>query len=1608
NLSQAELSDVDVKGFDTGYRVSTSDLRIEFTELRHGLELSIDYNTDLFTADRIHRMLGHFLELFISLASDPGRSLDDLNYLSKEEQKLLLHVSTATDVPVDENQTLISLFERQAALHPTRPAVTYKDKTLSYQTLNEKANQLAHHLMNFYGVMPGDVVAMMLDRSENLIVGILGILKAGAAYLPLDPGEPETRKSSILQDAGPRVLITESSHIFNIGEYACELFAMDSQMGMLTTSTMKPVVAIVPQDLAYVIYTSGSTGVPKGVMVEHGGVVNVALDHSRRLDIRPTDVTALFFPVSFDASVFKIFMTLLSGGGLVILDESMIFDPHECLGYLRATQTTIASFTPSYINLFNPETLNFLRAIISGGEAPNYKQTLACSEYTRMFNAYGPSECSVCATIKEVGKDDRVRQVIPIGAPIDNVHVFLSDDAYNLIPIGTPGELWISGKGVARGYLNNPELTHERFQICPFEPGARAYRTGDLGKWTADGQIEFLGRKDRQVKIRGFRIELGEIENVIRAIPEINDAAIKVIDDENGDKHLAAYYISKAEIGESDIKTIAAQQLPGYMLPNFYVKLDEFPRTANGKINYDALPAIDEIRSDDKDYVEPETELQRKIASVWEEQLNVEKIGIAKNFFSAGGDSIKAIRVAGSINKLLGTNIEVKEIFEFQDVASLARHIESLGQAGHKEAGLSLAKKEIDDVKKAILDNENLKKLLPQTWEDIYPMSEIQKGMVFYTLMNPTSGVYHDQMYYQFHDESFDLEMFARSIDLLVERQSIFRTSFHLHDFSEGIQIVHRFDSFKPDFEFISLVKKSEHDKKRYLEDYLHEDRQQSFDFSRAGIWRIRIFQLDEHEYGFLLIGHHAIIDGWSDASFRTELSNVYFKLKENSQYKPDFLKATYKDYIIDQHYHKNSDEIKTFWKNYLDGYVRTELPLHRSNKVSHQARQQASFLFSLSPDLTTAMFQFSERNDVSIKDLCLAGLTYLLKFTTNTADITLGLLTNGRPAMEDADKIYGCFLNTVPFRQTVNDKATNREFLKTVCENSRQTKSYDKLPLTSIMEVIGEKSGTSNPIFDVLFNFVNMHIINKVHDSAKLRKPIVKGFGETNTLLDLIINCSEGYIQAYLCSYQDIYERDELERLAQYFQRILKELISDDVRPINQETVLGNKELNLVTSEFSNAKAKYPTDPIQTLFELQVNATPLATALVEGKTRMSYAALNTQANKLAHYLRENYNIQPDDRVGMMMNRSAQMIVGILGILKSGAAYVPIDPTYPKKRIALILDQADVKVLLTESELMLGLGEYYQGELFAMDLQLDELNTSDANPSVINNNSHLAYIMFTSGSTGLPKGVAVEHRSVVRLVRNTNYAHLKLDDQVLQLSNYAFDGSVFDIYGALLNGSTLHIISKDMVLSHHALANYIAQHKITTTFITTALFNNLVELNPESIGFFDKIYFGGEEASLTHIRKALQYRKREDSIVHVYGPTESTTFSTYHVVMKVSDEQWTVPIGKPITNTSVHILNDSLQPVPLGAMGEICLGGDGLAREYWKNDKLTAEKFIQHPFVPGALLYKTGDLGKWDADGAVHFCGRKDAQVKIRGNRVELPEIENLILQQEGIKQVHV
>ncbi|MEO5647347.1 MAG: condensation domain-containing protein, partial [Chitinophagaceae bacterium] len=840
---------------------------------------------------------------------------------------------------------------------------------------------------------------------------------------------------------------------------------------------------------------------------------------------------------------------------------------------------------------------------------------------------------------------------------IPTLTAYILDPEMRPVPLGINGELHIGGAGLARGYLNRDNLTAGKFISNPFDktPGARLYKTGDLGRWLPDGDIEYLGRIDDQVKIRGFRIELGEIETVLLQSGLVKEVIVLARKD-GGTQQLVGYVVSDIAFDQGAISTYLKSKLPEYMVPGLWVELETLPLTANGKINKKALPepGITIITSEFK---APESPTEIVLVSIWEKLLSRQNISIRDNFFDIGGDSIKAIRLVGLVNKLLHKTIAIKSIYEQTNLASLASFIDAQkDEAEIKE--WENTRDEIETLKLSIVNDGKLSGYLPPGWEDIFPMSDIEKGMLYYTMVDKESAIYHDQLFSQLSNFDLDFGIFKKAFLLLVNKHESLRSSFDFSKFGFPVQIVHA--SAHEDIFFEDISSMSSAEQKLHLENFLVKDRESPFDISKPGLWRIYVYKIKAEEYNILWVIHHAIVDGWSFASLQTELSQVYFKVKENSSYKPLSLKAKYKDYVIDQVRFKKNNVAREFWIKFLQGYNRTELPLRKSVNFNHRKEFKVKF-FPLHENLTTKLDDLSKELQIHIKEIYLAAFTYLLKITNYTSDVTIGLVANGRPGIEDGDKLIGCFLNTVPFRYQFRENETTEEFLRTISRNTRDLKSFDKLPLLEIVEIIGDRRDSRNPVFDIIFNYIEFHIYNERHKSVTLKEPIAAMVANTNTYFDLSISRREdkyGIMLNYLTS---LYSEEDIERIIDYFKRILDSFTEDKSAVLASNNFISLDERQLLLEGFATLPSHYPKDKtIVDLFEEQVAKTPDNIAVVFEEEQLSYKELNGRANSIANYLRSK-GVREETLVPICIERSVEMITGILGILKSGGAYVPID-----------------------------------------------------------------------------------------------------------------------------------------------------------------------------------------------------------------------------------------------------------------------------------------------------------------------------------------------------------
>ncbi|MFZ6012640.1 MAG: amino acid adenylation domain-containing protein, partial [Bacteroidota bacterium] len=1265
--------------------VSVYDLVVQLNKVESGYNLIFDF-TNRFSAAFIANAANHLRRL-IGFLADLKVVLSGIDVVDDHERKTLLQDFGATSIELPAIPNLKHVFETKVATTPSSTALVSGNRKFTYEQLNIEANKVAHVIRSEFKVENNQVVGVIAGRNERMIIAILGILKAGAAFLPIDSTFPKARKELILADANVKLLLTESDFMFDLDQYRGEMMMLDIQLPELEAPTVDTDYHIDETDLAYVIYTSGSTGKPKGVMIEHRSAVNMALEQIRRFGVMSTDNVLQLASCSFDASISEIFKTFFSGATLVMVEQKVIKEPKSLFDFIRHHHVTIVTFPPSFLASVDLRELSGLRVIISAGEAAKLDTALECIKHVKYFNAYGPTECTVCVSIQDVNayiKNHTESSVysVPIGRPMANTTVYLLDDDHNLVPVGVPGEVCVSGVGLSRGYLNQDDLTAKSFVDNPFQPGTKMYKTGDLAKWLPGGELEYLGRKDHQVKIRGHRVELGEIQHAIENLPEVEQALVIALDDPDREKTLVAYFSGSKEVDISSLTEKLQHVLPAFMIPAHVIQVNDFPLNKQGKINRNLLPNPFQY-SGKANYTPPQTEMERRMVEIWENVMGHQRIGIHDDFFALGGDSIKAIRLIGEINKQFRTDLEVKDIFNHADVEKLTAYFQRHGQKNN--AAIQQATQQVEDLKRLILADADLSSQLPSDWEDFYPASDIQVGMLYHNLLDTEAGVFHDQMFHQIRDESFDHEIFCRALELLAGKHEILRTSFDFKNFSCSMQIVHAFSDSCMDVDYEDITHLQRASQKEYLKHYLKKDIRQPFNISKPGLWRIRVFKLTESDVGMLLAFHHAIIDGWSDNSFVTELSNVYQTLKGDRTFRPAPLMVSYKDYIIDQIRQQNATEVKKFWKRELENFNGVNLPFNRPAPPPGKKTQSINKTFFIQQTVAMQLARCARENIIPLKHILFAAFLYLIKRTTHANDVCVGIVTNGRPDKAESDRLLGCFLNTVPFIYSFKEDKSLHKFLHEVNERCIELKSYDKLSLPEILRLQGKGGGMSSHIVDVSFNYVDFYITKELSQEVKAMEPLVNGSGNNPAPFAFSIKKVNDNIRVNMVFLEGLYSEEEINRMATYYQNILSHVAQAKSVSLGKMNILGDVERNKLQHDIQGKSVNYPSHDLVTCFENMVSRSPDALAVISGNQKLTYRLLNERANKLASYLLRHFEIAPEDRIAICMDRNEHFIVSMLGVLKTGAGFISLTKDTPATRINAILEDAAVSTVLVQN-----------------------------------------------------------------------------------------------------------------------------------------------------------------------------------------------------------------------------------------------------------------------------------------------------------------------------------
>ena len=1560
--------------FDLGIRPAKFDLDITLNSKNQGLEIEFVFNSNVYTYKEVESFLKHYKELITEIADHSSIPLKKLEIITGEEKSELLSPDHRLS-DFQKEETIVSIFEKIAVKNPENVAVTFGDQSLDYKELDKLSNQFADYLRKEHKIDQNGLIAVSVERSQWLLVVIMGVLKTGNAYVPIDPSYPQNRIDYITENAQCEAIIREK-----------ELKNFLNHIN--TFESVKTSADINSSSLAYVIYTSGSTGKPKGVTVTHANLISLLFPNENLFDFGSEDVWMLFHSYSFDFSVWEIFGALLYGAKLVVLETVDAKDTHKCWEMISKEGVTVLNQTPSsfyaLLDVYKSKAQSHkIRYIIFGGEAlyPNrltywYER----NPETQLINMYGITETTIHVTYKKLTAEDIQSNESRIGWFLPTLKGYVLDEDQKLLPKGIPGELYVAGHGVAQGYLNDPKLTNQRFIENPYRENEKLYKSGDRVMFSLDhDEILYLGRVDQQVKIRGFRIELGEIENTLLKHTNIQNAAV-VAKEIEGEKQLVTYLISDEVLTIAELRIFLSEFLPDHMIPVMYYTVDQILLTSNGKLDTKALDTTEKIALElGVQKVAPTNDIEIALVNIWTEILDKKDIGVVDDFFLLGGDSIKLIRLLNNINTKLDCQLNASDLYTHSTIRSLANHIMS-GENGQETSSQWQAiHKEIEELKDSVLSQIDAPKLI----EDVYPMSDIQKGMLFASVMNKGMGVYHDQFLYPFTVANFQQNIFEQTLDLLVQKHSIFRTTFNLEIDEEDVQIVLK--DHETSIRYISLEDQSQKDRENYIRAYVARKRQVDFDI-KSPLWRMTMFSMNENDNVLLFEFHHAILDGWSVASFIQELTATYYQVRSDNSYSPKSLVSTYKEMVLQEKYYKQTNAFETFWKSELNGYEK----LNIFNKQDIYQTEHRS----LSTDFTQKLRQFAEDHQVPVKTIMLGAYSYLLRFLVYENDVTIGLVGNNRPIVEDGDKILGCFLNTLPFRYVFDQSnETVTEFLKNIHQKTIERKNAEKATLVDLAKLMEESSANKNPFFDVTFNYTDFHII---HDAVLEEKSFsenevnsLESYERTNTFFDLTIDAkSSRKINLLFCLTRELKSRISPAELMTYYEAILEYLVSYPNEMLNDIQLLDPVQQKELLIDFNSTERTYEEGSVIQMFKNQVIAKPEEIAVVFESNSLTYQELDELSNQFANHLIEKYAVNSKDLVAVQLLNSEWFVVCLLGILKSGAAYIPIDPNYPQDRVNMIKEDSDCKVCI-DAEKMMEFRDEREGYSVLFEDRIIAL-------------SQLAYIIYTSGSTGKPKGVMIEHKSLKNYVCWAAEIYgqqggLDLDFGIF--TSVAFDLTVTSMYLPLISGYTVTIFPSDRDTSE-VLKSFLSR-SIPNMKVTPAFVDLFEEMKSEEMDINTAI-LGGDILQSNHIQ-TLQSMNPEMRIFNEYGPTETTVGSSYYQIQSPSEE---VLVGKPIANTQIYMLNKNRQLVPKGVEGELYIGGAGVSIGYFNREELTKQKFIESPFIEGERLFKSGDLGFWTQDGNIKLIGRIDDQVKIKGYRIELGEIEQCLLSKEDIREV--
>lgn len=1541
------------------------DIDIHLFDLNdNNLNIAYDYKVSKYTESEIEKIHNRILYVISQIVDNNVNCLKDLEIVTPEEKNQILTLFNNTKIAYPYEKTIIELFEEQVKKHSNEIAINFENEELTYGELNEKVNQLAHFLKLNYQIKNGDIVGLFIDKSLEMIIGMLAILKAGACFLPLDFELPVERLSYIISNSNPSLILTshklcEMVKILNVSYLEIDLDSSFIYGNNANKDNLE--ISITPEDLIYIIYTSGSTGTPKGVMVKQRNIVRL-VKNPNFLSFREHEIMVQTGTIVFDACIFEIFGALLNGFKLHILPKARLMDFSYMKNFIKEKQISILFLTTGLLNqLINedPSIFASVRYLLTGGDVISPKhiaKVISACPKVQIINCYGPTENGSYSTCYQVSGNEK-DGIIPIGKPISNSTCYVVSKTGTLQPIGVPGELWVGGDGIARGYINNYELTKQKFVKNPFGEGI-IYKTGDQVKWLPDGNLVFLTRLDKQIKLRGYRIELEDIDTNILKYNGIKQS-ISILIELNNQKAICSYIIADEQININNLKAFVADYLPKYMIPKYILQVESLPLTISGKLDRKSLP----IPAFEEDKIVPARNLVdeciiNKICNMFK----LKQISIDSSFFDIGGDSLSAISLSTYLSTKYNLSISVKDIFEHSVIKDLSDYISC-----------------------NLTNNKEIITISKVTKKEYYPISSAQKRIYYASSMDTNSLLYNISGGLIF-DKIPDVNKLENCIRILINRHESFRTSFTLLN-DEIVQKV------KNDIDFNLIVEKQNDSS---IED-LFKDFVKPFDLSKAPLFRAELLNLKDNHSLLLLDMHHIISDGTSLTIFIKELCDLY-----NEKELPE-KHIDYTDFAVwekQQFNRKEFAQAKDFWlKQYKDEIPLLNMPTTYA-RPSVQSFEGSNYYINLNRNIFDNINNVSKKLKITPYMLMLSVFYVLLSKYTSQDDIVVGTPIVGRE-LPELSNVLGMFVNTLALRNTVSHNISFEDFannIRNYCLSAFKNQTY---PFDELVKQLNIKRDASrNPLFDIMFIYQNNGYPEIDFKGIKSKYFIPdNNISKFDLSLEIIPFEDKLSLRFEYCT--KLFDKNFIERFASHYINILNSVLKDANTKIADIDMLSEEEKKQILYNFNNTTVDYPRDKtIVDLFEKQVEETPNNIAVVFEDQKLTYRELNEKTNQLARYLIEN-GVTNNSIVGIMLPRSLEIMVSMLAILKTGAAYLPIDPTYPKNRISYITKDSNVKLILTnDSSICFDIVDIIDVSLHT-SIAYKKYDTNNLNKVISPND--LAYVIYTSGSTGNPKGVAITHKNVNNFIQGTT-SKIQFEKVIVSITTICFDIFVLESILPLQKGITIVIANESEQTIPELLNQLCIKHGVTMLQTTPSKFSLLISDN-SSLEYLKKlkvIMLGGEPFPYKLLQKIKGLTKAK--IYNMYGPTETTVWSS---IKDLTDTD-NINIGTPISNTTMYILDNNLKLLPTNVPGKLYIGGDGVCKGYLNNQDLTNRRFLDNPYNNYQKIYDTGDLAKWSDNGELVYLGRSDFQVKIRGLRIELGEIEKIFLTFKGIENVKV